>query len=212
MNENELNNDSNKNVYRATTNLNIDMENPQIHMNSAVGLNIKNVNNDGNNYDSSYSQNYANSFQGRDDFYKDYSKDMDLRGENNIHSNYSQTSSQMDNYLNNNFSDNSFENTEKTTINHNFNGSDYSTNTIGVSDNNSSEINSSRNYETYVSNHVSGNVEYRPTMEEKKERKSFKIPTEVKVTGFIVFILMIFLLLMPYLYDFFKGLQLALSR
>ena len=46
MNDNNLNNNSNKvNTYRATSNLNTAIENPQINVNSATGINIKNSNN-----------------------------------------------------------------------------------------------------------------------------------------------------------------------
>ena len=55
-------------------------------------------------------------------------------------------------------------------------------------------------------------VSYAPVMEQnKKNRKSFTLSREFKVTIFIVFILLIFILLMPYIYDFFKGLQLIIT-
>lgn len=55
MNDNDFNNEQAKyNTYRATTNLNTAIENPQMNMNSAVGVNIKNLNS--NDY-SSFSNN-----------------------------------------------------------------------------------------------------------------------------------------------------------
>ena len=44
MNDNDLkNNTQENNTYHATSNLNTAIENPQINMNSAVGVNIKSV-------------------------------------------------------------------------------------------------------------------------------------------------------------------------
>ena len=67
MDNNELNNNSSSlgGTYRATTNLNIDMENPQINVNSVVGVNIKdddnsNFNNDSFSNGNMNQENYTN--------------------------------------------------------------------------------------------------------------------------------------------------------
>lgn len=225
MNENELNDNSNKNVYRATTNLNVDMENPQIHINSAVDMNIRNTDN-GNSYDSSYSHNYGGSFDNRGDFYKDYSDNTG--GQIGLNSNYQPNLNQGNDhtYLTDQNYSNRLSNASLNSVNSTFTNVDYevSNNKINQADSSiisnanvtnnfiPNQVSSPENIESYVSNNTESNIEYQPTMEEKKEKRNFQIPNEVKVMGFIVFILMIFLLLMPYIYDFFKGLQLALSR
>ena len=58
MNDNEIKyTQDDKNVYRATSNLNTAIENPQVNINSAVGVNIKNA----NYSNDSYSSNIVNS-------------------------------------------------------------------------------------------------------------------------------------------------------
>lgn len=201
MNENEIKN-KNNNTYRATTNLNIDMENPQIHINSAVGMNIKEPSQTQN-----FSQEYSSpSNTGYDDFYKDYSN-VPSQAQNN-NSNNSQTNPSDGYGVNHNFSNmnsnNQWMNSEITENAANLENKNYQ-NTQFIS-------NQDLNNNYVPTNDYSSEVHYEPTMEEKKRRERFTIPTEVKVTGFIVFILLIFVLLMPYIYDFFKNLQLSLTR
>lgn len=201
MNENEIKN-KNNNTYRATTNLNIDMENPQIHINSAVGMNIKEPSQTQN-----FSQEYSSpSNTGYDDFYKDYSNVPSQTQNNN--SNNSQTNPSDGYEVNHNFSNmnsnNQWMNSEITENTANLENKNYQ-NTQFIS-------NQDLNNNYVPTNDYSSEVHYEPTMEEKKRRERFTIPTEVKVTGFIVFILLIFVLLMPYIYDFFKNLQLSLTR
>lgn len=201
MNENEIKN-KNNNTYRATTNLNIDMENPQIHMNSAVGMNIKEP-----SQTQSFSQEYSSpSNTGYDDFYKDYSN-VPSKVQNN-NSNNNQTNPSDSYGVNHNFSNmnsnNQWMNSEITENTTNLENKNYQ-NTQFIS-------NQDLNNNYVPTNDYSSEVHYEPTMEEKKRREGFTIPTEVKVTGFIVFILLIFILLMPYIYDFFKNLQLSLTR
>ena len=205
MNENELNIDSKpKNTYRATTNLNIDMENPQIHMNSATGMNIKDVNQTNN-----LSSNFNDSFNDSDDFYKDYSNQKPISqtyhaSSNNPYQNPQNPINYSD-MSNSNFKeDNLYENPNITSSNLYNNQSYQESSFIPTNTSNTSYTPSSSSYST--------GVEYEPTMEERKEKKTFKIPVEVKITGFIVFLLLIFVLIMPYIYDFFKNLQLSLSR
>ena len=201
MNENEIKN-KNNNTYRATTNLNIDMENPQIHINSAVGMNIKEPSQTQN-----FSQEYSSpSNTGYDDFYKDYSN-VPSQAQNN-NSNNSQTNPSDGYGVNHNFSNmnsnNQWMNSEITENAANLENKNYqNTQFIANQDLNNNYV---------PTNDYSSEVHYEPTMEEKKRRERFTIPTEVKVTGFIVFILLIFVLLMPYIYDFFKNLQLSLTR
>lgn len=191
MNESELNNNENTtNTYHATTNLNIDMENPQMRMDSAVGMNIQNLDDN-----QGLSQNYDDS-SNYGDFYKDYSN-------TNYQNNNIDTNLGINNNLNTNndiLNNSQNLNTMDTSIVENKASSFIPTNL-------NSDVSSYNEENTYTAL-----VQYAPTMEERKKRGKFEIPTEVKVTAFIIFILLIFVLLMPYLYDFIKGVQLRLTR
>ena len=163
MNNNELNNNGNSNVYKATSNLNTAIENPQINVNSATGVNMR---------DSGYN-NYADN--------SNSTNNTDFL--NNSYSNQFDTSSQT---LNNNVD---------TNIN-----SSVDTN-VNVND-----------YQPVYDNSNSGNYSYEPVMEEKKVEKGNAISDlfhskEFKIIIFIAFILCLFLLVMPYIYDFFTNLR-----
>lgn len=162
MNDNNLNNNdlnNNKvNTYHATSNLNTAIENPQINVSSATGVNIK---------DSGYN-NYA---------------------ENNINNNT--------NFLNNNFNQS----------NNNIDSSNNDISSKYVPTNNDSNYNSYSNYNTE-------NYSYQPVMKEKKENNALSSTIhskEFKIMIFIVFILVLFLLLMPYIYDFFRELSMSMT-
>ena len=199
MNENNLNtNNEPRNTYRATTNLNIDMENPQMHMNSAIGMNIKDI-----SQNSNFSPSLDDSFNSQGDFYKDYSNQPPLN--QSYHANLNQNNNF--NQQNSNFKEDNLYQNQSINSTDSYNQPSYQENSF-IPENNSSM---SANSYVPTSSYSTG-IEYEPTMEERKEKKEFKIPVEVKITGFIVFLLLIFVLIMPYIYDFFKNLQLALSR
>ena len=155
MNDNNLNNNSNNNgtnTYRATSNLNTAIENPQINVNSATGVNMQ---------DLGYN-NYANS-------------------DNNLNNN----SQFLNNSYNNQGEVNNFDDNITSPVNDN-----------PISNQN---VNDS----SYT---------YEPVMQEKKVKKENVISSllhskEFKVIIFIVFILCLFLLVMPYIYDFFRNLK-----
>ena len=179
MNDNELNNNSSRvNTYRATSNLNTAIENPQINMNSAVGVNIKDVDNS-----NSYIENGVSH------------QEFDQTDINNIG-----TSNQM--------------------MDQNMN---MGLNSQAYHANSESDFQSSLGSNQFIPNpaeNVSGSgvnihsagepkVMYEPTLEEKKKKSNgITVPRELKVMLFIVFILIIFILVMPYIYDFFRNLQL----
>lgn len=110
MNENDLvNNTSKKNTYRATTNLNTAIENPQINMDSVVGVNIKDIEDSGlvdnsdsitlgkefDTYDSSNVSNY--SFQPEQNIQSvDSQLDYLINNETNSNSNYNSTIDKVD--------------------------------------------------------------------------------------------------------------------
>jgi len=183
MNDNELNNNSsNVNTYRAMSNLNTAIENPQINMNSAMGVNIKDVNN-------------SSSF--------------------GINSNGMPTQS--------------FENNQFVQMNNGNDNLGMGMNPVGgeVQDFNSnidSSFIASTGENQFIPTNV-GNVQieepvatsvaepqvmYQPVMEQKKKKSNgITIPKELMVMLFIVFILFVFILVMPYFYDFFRELQMG---
>lgn len=151
MNDNNFNGDDTKvNPYKATSNLNTALENPQINVNSVTGINVKDL---GQN-------NYANDVQ-----------------------------EEKPEFLNNLYNSNQT-NTEDSKI-------------------------ESNSYET-MSNQNFSNYSYEPVMEEKKVKQEKFLSSvlhskEFKVIIFIIFILCIFVMLMPYIYNFFKALELRFT-
>ena len=145
MNDNNFNgNETKVNPYKATSNLNTAMENPQINVNSVTGINVKDL---GQN-------NYANDVQ-----------------------------EEKPEFLNNLYNSNQT-NTEDSKIESN-----------------------SQNFSNYS---------YEPVMAEKKVKQenflsSILHSREFKVIIFIIFILCIFVMLMPYIYNFFKALELRFT-
>ena len=193
---------SNSNQYRATTNLNTAMENPQINMNSAMGLNL-----DSNNQLSQSNDNAVQNTSFDDEEYHATSNlntgaDYSELGQSNhmeFDNNFQQDgvdidpfSSQLSNSNVNNFEVENSENTSSTNLNYQ-SGNSFIPNV--------EQVNS--NYNT-----VEQGVAYQPVMEKnKKSVKKITLSRELKGTFFVVFILAIFVLLMPYIYDFFKGLH-----
>lgn len=170
MNDNNLNNNDFQNsggTYKATSNLNTAIENPQMNLDSVNSVNIKNLgyNNYANDINSNKDTNFLN---------------------NNINSNDSLENSN----INTNISDNSIANNyvpnKSTTDNYAYSDSKLDTN----------------------------NYSYEPVMKQKKREGDNPISNllhsgEFKAMVLIVFILVLFLLIMPYIYDFIRNLQLS---
>ena len=177
MNDNELvNNNSNNNTYRATTNLNTAIENPQVNINSAMGVNIQNV-----------SENNSNV--------------------NDI-ANYQNNSFSSNNYVDNNVVDSTVTN---------FINANNSANNVTVptsSDNSSYNVvsNNSNNQSNEIANNGDVATNYEPTIESKK-RKGIKIAIskELKMMIFVIMILVVFIMIIPSIYDFFRNLGLVIS-
>lgn len=164
-NENQMNNsDSNVGVYKATTNLNTAIENPNIDVDSAMGVNIQN---------SQFSSTFDNS--------------GNLGFNNNA-----------------NLTDDNFHTNENVSINDSSYTQGGTSNNTWLNDNNSSS----------VSNTVSEEVNYEPVYEKKEVKLDTKenafSSKELKMVIFIVFLLLIFILILPYLYDFFNKIILAI--
>jgi len=187
MNDNDLiNNSSMENKYKATRNLNTEIENPQINISSAVGLNIKDTLNN------------------------------NIPTNNTINNYFNENLNQNNNELNNSI------NTASSTNNTNFmtqdNNNFIQTNTINNNDTNNfintNNTQYNNNFENESNNESYIPVEekelYQPTLKEKKKQKSFKIPSELKIMMFIIFILLLFILVVPYIYDFIKEVELSI--
>ena len=162
MNDNDLRNDiKSENTYHATTNLNTAIENPQVNINSAMGVNIQNTDND------MVSNLNNNDFLETNQFSED----------NNIQ-----------NYVDNQNQENNLQFIPNEDNKQSFSSSDDS---------------------SFTSN---GQVSYEPIFQEKnKPSTGIVVSRELKVMIFIVFVLFLFILVIPYIYDFFKGLQLVIT-
>lgn len=162
MNDNDLRNDiKSENTYHATTNLNTAIENPQVNINSAMGVNIQNT-------DNGMVSNLNNN---------DFLETNQFSEDNNIQ-----------NYVDNQNQDNNLQFIPNEDNKQSFSSSDDS---------------------SFTSN---GQVSYEPIFQEKKKPSTgIVVSRELKVMIFIVFVLFLFILVIPYIYDFFKGLQLVIT-
>ena len=215
MNVNDMNFGRNeKNTYRATSNLNTAIENPQINMISAVDVNIKNIDST-NPIDDVYSSILSSN--------STFDENQNVEEDNNSVDNFydSQTDSNKTfDFVNSNLEQNNYVNDVQSQNSSYFispnlkfdsNSNLNSDSNLGV-DNNSNTTFNSNTTSDYVA--ISGNeqVVYQPTSKDKKNHSvTIKINRELKVMIFIVFILFIFILVIPYIYDFFKELQLVIT-
>ena len=142
MDSNDLNYklDSDR-TYRATPNLNTVLDNPQVSINNAMGMNIQDMDND---------VSYA---------YRDVT---------------------------------------------NFN----------INQNNDFDINKDNvsSEETNINSDKTSKVSYKPTLEQKKKpRSGIGVSKEVKAMAVIIFILLLVVFVIPYIYDFFKEMDLVIT-
>ena len=198
MNDNDLMNNnsaSSTNTYRATKNLNTAIENPRINMISAVDINIKDV---GVNNSAD-----TNSFS---------SVSFDPYSSNMVNTNLNVSPA-----LESSFSSNNFTVKEDTSLNEGNNNIQFDGTSTNLGTNNQFVTESLKSDSSEVDNQYTpslndSNVEYEPTLKEKKTQKEFTFPRELKILLFIVLILVIFILLIPYIYDFLEQIQLSFVR
>ena len=190
MNDGNLKFSSEKdNTYHATANLNTAIENPQININSAIEMNIQNSD-DNNNFDPNFvDNNYNQSF---------VNNSMDLKNNDDINQNQFNNDMNVDN----NFSNNSFINSSENMIqNDNIN-----LQSKFIFNDNNKEV--AYTNEESLDSITTNNMSYEPTLKEKKKPDSgLEISRELKGMMFIVFILFLFILVIPYIYDFFQNLE-----
>lgn len=179
MNDNNLNNnDNNVGTYRATSNLNTAIENPQINLNSATGINMRDngYGNDGLN--SNYNQGVVSD--------GGYIQNGQINQGNQINqkvqNNQFNQSVENNNYINN--------------------GNNQGANLMGTgSDNYQSYSNQgpvNYTYEPVMKEKKRANDSALSGLIHSKE---------FKVMVLIVFVLVLFVLVMPYIYDFFRQLN-----
>ena len=171
MNDNNLKYEANRqNIYRATSNLNTAIENPEVNISGAVGINIQNSDSDLNN-DYNRQSIANNSYNVPDNQFVDVKQEVSSFLQNNI---------KLDDELNNNNQIN-IENV--------------------VSDNRVNDINLSNN-----------KINYEPTLNKKKKPSSgLMLSNEVKMMAVIIFVLLIFLFIIPYIYDILSKLELVIT-
>ena len=162
MNNEELKTNSNSDrVYRATTNLNTAIENPDVTINTATDVNIQSVNN--------YNQTVSD-----DGSLDNNINDIALGLENN------NLSAQYVDSPTNQFIPGNVQVDVKRDV-------------LGVSE----EVNTLNDSEK---------VSYEPTIKAKKKpSKKVSVSKEVKAMSVIIFILLMFVLVIPYIYDFLEG-------
>lgn len=186
MNESNLNDNSNYNgdTYHAKTNLNTAIENPQINLNSATGLNIQNSNNTDSNMNS------------------------DIYNNGGIFQNNVDYTNQVNNNLNSTYGENSSYNESNNGANTN-----YESNTASLNSNSyASGISDGSSY--IADNKIEGqNVNnYAPTLEKKKKPKTgFEISKELKMMIIIIIVLVAFMMVTPYIYDYLKEFGLIIT-
>ena len=193
MNGNDLENKvSENNTYRATSNFNTAIENPQINMNSAVDINIKDVVSSNDIYNVNLNNSVPNNFN------NNFSN-------NDTTSNFNITTNNPQFNMNNVNEVNINDNNSNRINDINFGGSQFIPNNNLVN-NVSNEDNSQYGYVP-----VDDDAVYEPVMQENKKKEKFVIPRELKVMIFIVFILFVFILVTPYIYDFFREIKLSMT-
>ena len=189
MNDNDIRNNNDNNVYRATTNLNTAIENPNVNINSATGVNMVSA------------SVYDNNFNIQDN-------GMDINNVTN------QQVDIMNNVVNQDLNVNSsaIVNNESVVDYGNVNNNQFIPNMGSNIDMQQVDINNidNSNMDTYQ---VDENAEYEPIMPTKKKPKRVSVlSNEVKAMMIIIFILLAVVYVIPYIYDFFRGMDLVITN
>lgn len=197
----ETDND-NSNAYHATTNLNTAIENPQVSINSAIGVNIQDLDN---------SNSFTNDYAGNQGFNNDVQLNQNSDFINNqfINNNQNFSGSQK---LYSPGSDNEINVGGQSTVQDNNTDSQYMFINNGNNLGSVSDVNATLNNEQSIeSSSINNNVTYEPTLKQKKKPRGLMVSKELKVMIFIVAILLLFIFVVPYIYDFFKELELVIT-
>ncbi len=230
MDNNDVSNNGGQ--YHATSNLNTAIENPELNINNAMGVNIQNDNqelddtNSLNNVDNTSfddSQLYQSNLVSSEDNNQLYQSNIESNGSGNgldLNTNSSLEDNDngvyKSNILSDYVNDNNSNNYDVTSIENNrvMTGDD-----VSLVDDNHDGNEKTNTFVPDTSKYVPNNEyatnnsseKYEPVMENNKKTVKIAVSRDFKIILFIIFILVIFILLMPYIYDFFKGLGLVIT-
>ena len=215
MDNNDFSN--NDGQYHAMTNLNTAIENPEFNVNNTMGVNIE-----GNDSDLVIEDNSNIGTKipfGGDQVYQSNMMSNNNSGQMYDNNNriYQANVMSDDTDSNNSFISNN--NEASSFINNSYNGNNNDFNQQNDYSNNDDEsrysfipTNSDKKKASNSSYQNVGNLEkYEPVMENKKKNSKFTLPKEFKVMVFLGLVLIVVVLLIPYVYDFFKELGLVIS-
>ena len=190
MNDNDIRNNNDNNVYRATTNLNTAIENPNVNINSATGINMVCANVYDNNFNIQDNEVGINNvpIQQVDIMNNVVNQDLNVNSSAIVNN-----ESVVDyGYVNNNQFIPNIDiiiTMQQVDINNNIDNS---------------------NMDTYQ---VDENAKYEPIMPTKKKPKRGSVlSNEVKAMMIIIFILLVVVYVIPYIYDFFRGMDLVITN
>lgn len=192
----------NNNVYRAMPNMNTAIENPDVDLTGVMDVNIKDVNNDFGVNNSNSQINIGNSIINHEIQMANEYNNQETMHQSNIYMN----SVDQSNNINNNFNNNQV-NLEPV-VNQNVSFMEDVDKKVdpnlGVQEN----VNISNNNIVTQVNESNVKEVYKPTFKSKtKPKKGLVIPKELVVLIVIVGILLLFLFVMPYIYEFFRNLN-----
>ena len=195
MNDNDIRNNNDNNVYRATTNLNTAIENPDVNINSATDVNMVSASVYDNNFNIQDNGMVINNvpIQQVDIMNNVVNQDLNLNSSAIVNN---ESVVDYGNVNNNQFIPNMGSNIDmqQVDINNNI-------------DNNNIDNN---NMDTYQ---VDENAKYEPIMPTKKKPKRVSVlSNEVKAMMIIIFILLAVVYVIPYIYDFFRGMDLVITN
>ena len=195
-------------TYRATTNLNTALENPQMNLNSATGVNIPNPIQPNMPPQDDNNSNYLDDFSSQSvyPFAQDAINNPTIPDPLTQNLEMSTPSSNINSITSNFVSDQLNHSSTEVPSNQVMNFS----NSQPISDIQSPNKNQHSPNESTTN---TSKVMYEPVMQNSQKNKKAKIsiPRELKVMLIIIMILIIFMACMPSIYDFFKKLHLVIT-
>ena len=208
MNDNNLDNNSFDAPYRATKNLNTAMEAPQFNVSDAYDVNIKNVNN--NNF---AVNNVSDNINSTNPSYSECNNMINSVSNTSMVNSYNDmNNSSMINTVNSaNIANDSYNSSQDSNNSMNVGNSFVNTDTsLGSSSYDNTNIEDSTVTGSDVSYTPVGKTSYLPVGKTKKKPVQFTITPELKFLVIIVGILLIFVFVMPNLYDIIEKVKLVI--
>ena len=190
MNDNDIRNNNDNNVYRATTNLNTAIENPNVNINSATGVNMVSASVYDNNFNIQDNGMVINNVP---------NQQVDI----------------MNNVVNQdlNLNSSAIVNNESVVDYGNVNNNQFIPNMDSSINVQQVDINNNIDNSNVPFYQVDENAKYEPIMPTKKKPKRVSVlSNEVKAMMIIIFILLAVVYVIPYIYDFFRGMDLVITN